>query len=47
MFPLQDMRKYGKIIANRGTVPYKEDVKCPRDTHITVIEKSASEMLST
>lgn len=30
---LEDMRKHGKTIAKLGTVPYKEDMKCPRVTH--------------
>lgn len=44
---LQDMRNQDKIIASQGTVPYKEDIKCPRDIHITVIKKSTSEILLT
>lgn len=33
MSPLEDTRKHDKVIAKQGTVPYKEDIKCPRDTH--------------
>ena len=33
MSPLEDTRKHDKAVVKQGTVPYKEDIKCPRGTH--------------
>jgi hypothetical protein len=47
MCPLQDTKRHDKTIAKQGTVPYEEDIKCPRVTHNITLKSSIKNVVHT